>query len=770
MRTKLSLASLRRGGPLRLPLILLVLLMLLPLLAFTLVDWTLPVDLKPRPGSRVVLASDNSPLRAFADQEGLWRYPISIDQVSPLYLDALIHYEDRYFYRHPGVNPFSLLRAIGQAIRSGTIVSGGSTLTMQVARMRYPEPRTLIGKGKELVRALQLELHYSKAEILTYYLNQAPFGGTIEGVQAAALSYFGYGALELTHAQAALLAVLPQAPTRYRPDRNPAAATLARNKVIDRLVSYGVWSANDARQAKMETVTSLGLNAYQLAPLLARRLATTSSQALIQTPIIRSWQISTERLLKEQAKLLGDRVSMAALVMENATGYVRVYAGSADFADLQRFGHVDMVPALRSPGSTLKPFIYGLAIDAGLIHSESLLMDVPLRFGDYQPENFSGGFSGPVSVAQSLTRSLNVPAVQVLEQLGPVPFYLSLQQAGAELQLPPNGRPNLAIGLGGLGTSLESLVRLYSALDHSGATQTPRFTLDSPKLERPLLSPGSAWIIRKLLADAPNAPQGIAVKTGTSYGFRDSWAIGLVAGYTLGVWVGQPDGTPLTGHNGRQTAVPLLVTIAARLLGQNRLPERPYSVSSTEICWPTGQPEADDQCDEARPAWLLNQLAPATWMATVEHRVSLESSLQTMSLAVDSNLQVPFGCPVASATTVKTFWPLPLQPWLPSARRTHTRLVPFDPRCAKPTAATRAVPLAIAGIRAGDAIHVAEGQQPLLTLRAEGGQAPFYWYINGALQANHQDQLTLAPMAAHQYEIVLMDSFGQLDRQVLQAL
>ena len=256
-------------------------------LLFLVADRMAPMDLTPRTRTRVVLADDGTPLRAFPDEKGIWRYPVTPDQVSPLYLQALLGYEDRWFYRHPGVNPLSLVRAGWQWARNGRVISGGSTLTMQVARLRRPVPRTAPGKLRQIFHALQLELHFTKEEILTYYLNHAPFGGTFEGVQAASYAYFDHGAAELTHAQAALLAVMPQAPSRYRPDRFPMAAERARNKCLDRLAAFGIWSEGTVAAARQERVIAWPLEVKLTAPLLARRLhrERPRSEGRVDTPI-----------------------------------------------------------------------------------------------------------------------------------------------------------------------------------------------------------------------------------------------------------------------------------------------------------------------------------------------------------------------------------------------------------------------------------------------------------------------------------------------------
>ena len=325
----------------------------LTLLILVVIDRLAPVDLTPRPGSQVVTTNHDQLLRAFADAEGVWRYPVTLAEVSPYYLEALIGYEDRFFYRHPGVNPFALIRAAGQALWYGEVVSGGSTLTMQVARLRYPEPRTLTGKLKEMLRALQLDWHYSKAEILNYYLNHAPFGGTLEGVQAASLSYLGYPAQDLTRAQAALLAVLPQAPSRYRPDRHPERAEAARNKLMQRLAKQGIWPAEVVDDAREERVIAVPMQRYQSAPLLARRLvdaaATSATPKLThRTALNLNWQRQVEALVPAYVQAIDRQVSAAVMIMDNRTGLVRTYVGSADFTDPARAAHVDMVSAIRS--------------------------------------------------------------------------------------------------------------------------------------------------------------------------------------------------------------------------------------------------------------------------------------------------------------------------------------------------------------------------------------------------------------------------------------
>ena len=521
----------------------------------------------------LIVARDGTPLRAFPDRNHIWRHPVRLDEVSPLYLQALLGYEDRYFRWHPGVNPVALVRAAGQWASNGHIVSGGSTLTMQVARVLEPTPRTVAGKLRQLLRALQLEARLSKDEILNLYINYAPMGGVLEGVEAASRAYLGKPARRLSHAEAALLVVLPQAPSLLRPDRHATEARTARDKVLRRM--DGRWSPNDIADALQEPAYAQTLRPPLLAPLLAERLKRLAAgQARIDTFIDAQAQQNVELLMADRLGALPVRVSMAVLVVDNATLEVRAYAGSADFADKERFSHVDMVRAIRSPGSTLKPFLYGFALDEGLIHSESLLADVPQSFSGYQPGNFQQSFHGPVSVSEALTKSLNVPAVEVLERLDPVRFVSLLRRGGLRLDFPKGGEPNLAVILGGAGTSLEQLVGAYTAFARQGVAGKPRYTPADPLEEQRMLSAGAAFIVRDLLESGgpvgravesgAGIRRGIAWKTGTSFGFRDAWSIGVSDRLTIGVWIGRPDGTPNPGFFGANIAAPLRSLLRAQ--------------------------------------------------------------------------------------------------------------------------------------------------------------------------------------------------------------
>ncbi|WP_444922254.1 penicillin-binding protein 1C [Microbulbifer sp. CnH-101-G] len=730
--------------------------------------------------ARVVADRHGKPLRFFADNRGVWRYPITQDEVSPRFIEALLTYEDRHFYQHPGINPLALVRAAGQYLRNGQVVSGGSTLTMQVARLLDPHHRTLTGKTKQMLRALQLEWHFSKREILDLYLNLAPYGGNIEGVEAASRLYLRKSAADLTHAEAALLAVLPQAPSRLRPDRHPHRAQKARDKVLTRLQTYGVWSKDEVERAQLENVYAERLEFPQNAPHLSRRLVETiTDKEVIHTTIDGNIQRGLEDYLRDHMESYPHKTSAAVVVLENSDLSVRAYLGASHFCDGRRYGYVDMGRAIRSPGSTLKPFLYGLAIDGDLIHSASLLSDAPRIYGDYRPENFHRGFSGPVSAAAALQRSLNVPAVQLLEHYGPGRFSATLENAGLSLQFPSGGKPNLAMILGGVGTRLDQLTGIYAALARGGLAAAPRYLPETPLRERHLMSPEAAWITFEMLASNRSGSRrwrnlvrqtkaDIAWKTGTSYGYRDAWAIGVTPGYTVGVWVGRPDGTPLPGYYGSISATPLLNAVIAALPGnkQQRL-ARPESIAKTEICWPLGGQKSLTQaehCHQERHAWLIHGRAPRTLPPKSE---PLHAAQTYRFFINQQGLRVKPSCMDSSAEKRSiVLWPKELESWLP-ANQTRAQQIPRTaPECNAPTA-TSGTPLKIVGAGNGNQYRPTGNNAPLprLNLSAIGGQGKRYWFVNGELKGETlgTQNLELSPQNG-QHQIAVLDESGNVDR------
>jgi len=538
--------------------------------------------------STLVLDRNGKLLRAYLTSEGRWRLPATRDQVDPRYLDALLTYEDKRFYHHRGVDPLAMTRAAFQLVTHGRIVSGGSTLTMQVARLLEPrQERSLDAKLRQAVRALQREQALSKDEILGLYLTLAPYGGNLEGIRAASLAYFGKEPRRLTLGEAALLVALPQSPEFRRPDRFPAAAKPARDRVLDRIASHGLFSNAEIERAKKEPVPRARNPMPLLAPHAADQAASASpTQRVLRLTIDGGLQRTLETLAYDRAVALGPpSISVAIVVVDNATGEVLARVASPDYFDERRAGQVDLTEAVRSPGSALKPFIYGLGFEDGLIHPETLIEDRPIRYGGYHPENFDLTFQGTVTVRRALQQSLNVPAVAVLQEVGPSRLIARLAQAGAPLVLPKREvAPGLALGLGGVGVRLTDLTMLYAGLARQGtvAPLVERFG-SPPSPPKRLIEPVAAWYVASVLIGTPppeNAAGGrIAFKTGTSYGYRDAWAVGFDGKRTIGVWAGRPDGAPVPGLAGRVTAAPILFDAFARLGQQfEPLPPAPKGV------------------------------------------------------------------------------------------------------------------------------------------------------------------------------------------------
>ncbi len=522
--------------------------------------------------SVTVVDRENRLLRPFATADGRWRLPVQAADVDRRYLDLLVAYEDKRFRDHHGVDPLATLRAARQWLGEGRIISGGSTLTMQVARLLEPRSeRSMAAKLRQAVRAIQIERALTKDEILSLYLNLAPYGGNLEGVRAASLSYFGKEPRRLTLGEAALLVALPQSPEARRPDRASATARAARDRVLDRVAASGAWPDADIARAKAEPVPAARLAMPMLAPHAAADIvAANRGKTNHKLTIDALWQKNLEDLARERAKRLGPDISVAILAVDHATGEVLVKVASSDYFDKRRSGQVDMTQALRSPGSTLKPFIYGLGFEDGFIHPETLIDDRPTRYGDYAPENFDLTFQGTVTVRKALQLSLNVPAVAVLDRVGANRLAARIHQAGAELVLPKGEAPGLAMGLGGVGITLADLVTLYGGVARLGNTIALHdHDLDAPAAQRRLMEPAAAWQVAHTLIGTPppeNAVGGrIAFKTGTSYGYRDAWSVGFDGKRTVGVWVGRPDGGTVPGLVGRTAAAPILFEAFARL-------------------------------------------------------------------------------------------------------------------------------------------------------------------------------------------------------------
>lgn len=541
--------------------------------------------------SPLTLDRNGAWLHGFTTSEGRWRFKANLDETDPVFIDRLIAIEDKRFRSHWGVDPLAITRAGFSAAKSGRILSGASTITMQTARLLEPRPRTMGSKLIEMVRAIQIERRLTKDEILELYLTLAPYGGNIEGVRAASLIYFGKEPVRLTDAQQALLIALPQAPEARRPDLRAVAAKAARQEVLEKLVRVDALDQQKAGEADEAVLPVTRQVLQRFAYHAAYRLSTDGMPVL--STIDRTLQTRAEAMLRSytarHSKEAADGVTASLLIVDNNTREVRASVGSSGLEAAG--GWIDLTLASRSPGSTLKPFIYALAIEDGLAGPSTVIDDMPRSFGGYSPENFNRAFRGEVHLREALQHSLNVPAVRALDRIGASRFAAALESSGVTLKTPDraDNAPGLALALGGAGVSAQELAMLYAALGDNGKVRPLVWTIKDDATDvgaYRLMSEDTARRISDILANAPSlagrAPahlarkaMRVAYKTGTSYGYRDAWAAGHGGGYTVVVWVGRADGASRPGWTGRKAAAPLLYDIFDMLEREGEIVEEP---------------------------------------------------------------------------------------------------------------------------------------------------------------------------------------------------
>jgi len=586
----------------------------------------LPIDKLYPQASTVVLDRNGEIMRVFLAPDGMWRMPVELQRMSPTLTEAVLTYEDRYFYWHPGVNPASIIRAAYVDLRTGRFVQGGSTLTMQVARMIEPKERTITGKVIEVFRAFQLELRYSKDEILACYLNLAPYGGNIVGVGAASMAYFNKSPNQLSLGEAAILAAIPNSPNNLRPDLNPENAAIARKKVLGVLAAQKLITDTRLTEAISEDIPD---RRYQMPfeiPHLSNMLVAGYPQMdCIESTIDGKIQNLAERILSMNLEPL-EAVGISngsVVIIDNRTCDVLAFVGSGDFANVEAQGQVNGATALRSPGSALKPFVYALGLDRGLISPRGLLYDVPINYAGYSPENYDGVYNGCVTVTDAIIRSLNVPAVKLTADLKHDGLYEFLRAAGVTSLTRERDYYGLSITLGGCEVSLLELTNLYSGLARGGKFARYRFLRsETPIAGESLISVEAGYIISEILSQLrrPELPSvwdwsvdmpKVAWKTGTSYGRRDAWSIGYTPRFTVGVWVGNFDGKGVPELVGAESAAPILFSIFTALheYDDGGWFVEPRGVERRQVCSVSGMPLSEN-CVSACTEMFIPGVSP----------------------------------------------------------------------------------------------------------------------------------------------------------------
>ncbi len=721
-----------------------------------------PLAALERPAATAVLDAEGRPLRLFLPADERWRLPVSLDELPPDLPAAVIATEDARFYRHPGVDPLAILRASWQNLRAGQVVSGGSTLTMQLARMADPARRTLPAKLREAARALQLERRFSKRELLELYLNLAPYGGNLEGVGAASRFYFGKRPASLSPGEMALLVALPRSPTAYDPTRDPVAARAARDRVLARLEGAGVFDRRQVDAARRQPVPRRRQPVPFQAPHFARWAAARSpGEARVATTLDRSAQSIAEAQVARHVPALRRQgiAQTAVVVLETRGRRLRALVGSAGFLEPGQAGQVDGAVARRSPGSTLKPFLYALAVDRGEIVPDAYLLDVPTDFAGYVAENYDGRYNGRVTAREALRRSLNAPAVRLLARVGLLPFYELLEDGGISTLDRPAGRYGLPLALGAAEVSLLELTNLYAALADGGRYRALGWRDGSPTVAaEPLVSRETAWLVTEILREVerPDLPASwrlardvpaVAWKTGTSYGHRDAWAVGYSDGYTIGVWVGNFSGAARQGISGATHAAPLLFDLFRALQPGGAEAGRPAGlrIESLEVC-------------------ALSHQLPGPWCPSRARIEYLPGRSRLERCDLHRRLRVADGQGATAFHNV-TRYPSELVAWW----RAEGHTLPGDPVAA----ATANVPAGeaprIVSPDAATPYHLrrdAPREHQRIALVAQTGidVGRLYWYRDGLLVASGGpgERLFLDPSPGH-HRLVVTDDRGRQD-------
>lgn len=742
---------------------------LLFFLFFLLLDAIFPFRTENVNYSKAIYASDSTMLHGFLSADQKWRLYADLEEITPELRKAFIFKEDRWFYFHPGVNPMAVFRAAWNNLSKARRTSGASTITMQLARLLKPAPRTARNKVVEMFRALQLEWHYSKEEILQQYLNLLPYGGNIEGVKSASMIYFGQSPESLSPAQVVMLTVIPNNPNALRPGSNYDRLMQRRNHWLLKMKHKDIFSDASIDDALSEPFERKRYPMPSLAPHLAYRLKTMSMDkfGLITTinPVV---QDRVEGLVKNHVRLLRTMQinNAAVLVINNHTMEVEAYVGSAGFDEDLFQGQVDGIRALRSPGSTLKPLLYALAFDQGLISPKMIITDVPANFNGYRPENFDETYRGKITVEQALALSLNVPAVNLLDRMGNESFINTLLKGGFRWIGRNRNRLGLSVVLGGCGATLEELTTLFSGFANHGIYKPLRLAKsEQNNSSDSLCSPGAVYMITQILTglkrpDLPSQYQSsadlpkIAWKTGTSYGRRDGWAIGYDRDYTVGVWTGNFPGNGIPELNGTDCAVPLLFNIFRAISPKNRADwfAPPKDIDFRLVCSESGMPP-DTFCHHVTMDYFLPGISPSIRCNHLQRQYVNES--ETMSYCRTCLPEKGY------KEMLMPFYPADLISWYIEMQIPYKALPPHNPEC--PTINNGNAPFITSLTDGAEYLLIySRKQQLMLSCNADNGVSKVYWYLNDRFYkaAVPSEKVFFTPEAGN-YKISCSDDRGR---------
>jgi penicillin-binding protein 1C len=690
--------------------------------------------------STIITDTNGEVINAFLTKDQKWRMKTELGEISPLLRKTIVAKEDKYFYSHPGINPFAVIRAFFRNIFRMKRTSGASTITMQVAKALEPGRRNIWSKFREMFRAIQLELKYNKNEILQLYLNLVPYGGNIEGVKAASYLYFKKSPDHLSLAEITALSIIPNRPSSLVPGRHNDQIVWERNKWLKRFAREKVFTEKEIEDALTEPFLATRGTVPHYVPHLAYKLKKTGSTP-IASPIIRTnielnTQLKTEKLVEDYVRIqrLHNIGNAAVVVIDNKTHKVIAYVGSSNFNDTTDDGQVNGADAVRQPGSTLKPLLYGLCFDEGLYTPKSVVTDVSVNYEGYAPENYDQKFNGYVTIEYALDHSLNIPAVKGLRLLGHEKMIQKLSDCSFKQIQKDRRKLGLSMILGGCGTTLEELTGLFSAFANEGVFIAPSFMQDEASaLPVNIMSPASNYMINEILSkvNRPDFPltwsatermPKIAWKTGTSYGKRDAWSIGYNKNYTVGVWVGNFSGIGVPGLSGSNTATPLLFRIFNTIDydSDQEWFSQPKDCDIRQVCTETGMIPTD-RCGNL----------------TTDYFIPLISSTQVcdnmLEIMVSPNEKMSYCKSCAPISGYKKKWYKRVEPgmqsWYEDNRIAYQHIPPHNPECEQ--VFRGAAPTITSPVNGNEYLIDKKSPEPLqLTCKTANDVSKVYWYIN----------------------------------------
>jgi penicillin-binding protein 1C len=685
--------------------------------------------------STLVTDNKGEVIHAFLTPDEKWRMKTELSEISPLLRKTIIQKEDKYFYRHLGVNPIAIGRALLTNIFTGRRISGASTITMQVARALEPKRRNIGNKMIEVFRAFQLEWKYSKDEILQLYLNLVPYGGNIEGVKSASVLYFGKNPDHLSLAEITALSIIPNRPSSLVLGKNNEEIIKQRNKWLLRFAREKIFTQKEIEDALAEPLTAKRQIVPKEAPHLSNKLRQ-NGETIIHTYLDRNTQLKMEKLVSDYVRnlRLKNIHNAAVMIIDNETHRVIAYVGSGDFSDSTDGGQVNGAAAVRQPGSTLKPLVYGLCFDEGLLTPKKIMNDVPVNYGGYTPENYDKQFNGPVSVEYALEHSLNIPAVKALNLLGTDKMIDPLVQIGfRQIEQKQKGL-GLSLILGGCGTTLEQMTGLYSAFSNEGLFYPPVFHA-SDSMTKPIriLSSDASYMVTDILSriNRPDFPlywdatahlPRIAWKTGTSYGRRDAWSIGFNKKYTVGVWVGNFSGVGNALLSGAETATPLLFRIFNTLDydADRSWFTPPDGLEQRIICSETGMTPAE-HCTNL----VLDYFLPGISSTQLCNNYTL------IAISEDEKISYCKSCQPEKNFKMKGYKMISpdLQNWMDASNAALEKIPDHNPLCEKIFLEGR--PNIISPVNGSEYLISKKNPEPLqLSCETGNDVSRVYWYIN----------------------------------------